>query len=451
MPKDPAEINARLQQILRENASKANPLHSQFLRLQETSLEQLAGLLEMQIHLAAGGELPAVPPPAAVPARAPVFTRGQLEEFATRSMAKCFGPEFEIYEHRRHPRIPNGDLLLMSRIVEITGERGQFERPAGILAEYDVPADAWFYQNRNFSSLPYSVWMEIALQPCGFLAAYLGTSLLFPEVDFYFRNLDGSARVLSDADVRGETVAVRARLISTVASGSTVIQKFDFECSCRGQVVFEGQSIFGFFPPETMAAQAGLDGGKTVSPYYESRAQTGLAGEWINLNDPGTAARIFSASPERPMERLAGGQMHFLDRVFIAEPGVDGRRAYLHGLRANDPQSWFYACHFAQDPVMPGSLGVEAILEAAQLYALHAGLTKDFRSPVFGISLDRPMTWKYRGQILPSHRQMKVDVHITAVEQAEGQVTLLADASLWADATRIYEIMNAGVCLREMG
>ncbi|HMN63011.1 MAG TPA: winged helix-turn-helix domain-containing protein [Anaerolinea sp.] len=80
MPKDPAEINARLQQILRENAQKANPLHSQFLRLQETSLEQLAGLLEMQIHLAAGGDLPAAPPPTATPAREPVFTRAQLLE-----------------------------------------------------------------------------------------------------------------------------------------------------------------------------------------------------------------------------------------------------------------------------------------------------------------------------------------------------------------------------------
>ena len=71
------------------------------------------------------------------------------------------------------------------------------------------PQDAWFYANENFSSLPYSVWMEIALQPCGFLSAYMGTSLLFPEVDYYYRNLDGSARMLSDASVRGETVTCR--------------------------------------------------------------------------------------------------------------------------------------------------------------------------------------------------------------------------------------------------
>jgi 3-hydroxymyristoyl/3-hydroxydecanoyl-(acyl carrier protein) dehydratase len=130
---------------------------------------------------------------------------------------------------------------------------------------------------------------------------------------------------------------------------------------------------------------------------------------------------------------------------------MEQRPAYLYGVRANDPGFWFYACHFHQDPVMPGSLGVEAILEAVQLYALRSGLGKDLRSPRFGLSLERPMSWKYRGQILPTHRQMKLEAHVTAVERSAGQVTVFADASLWADATRIYEIKNAAVCLREAG
>ncbi len=339
----------------------------------------------------------------------------------------------------------------MSRIVEISGQRHHFDKPASVLVEYDVPQDAWFYANQNFSSLPYSVWMEIALQPCGFLSAYMGTSLLFPEIDFYYRNLDGSARILSDASVRGETITCRAVLTSTVSSGSTIIQKFTFECSCRGQVVFEGQSIFGFFPPETMAAQAGLDGGKSIPPLYESLAQSGLPGEWLNLTDPSVAAVSFSAPEGRPYEHLCGGQLNFLDRVFIAAPGPEQAIAYLYGLRANDPQAWFYACHFAQDPVMPGSLGVEAIFEAIQLYALHAGLGKAFRSPRFGLPADSPISWKYRGQILPSQRQMKLEVQVVGVEKTPGQVIILADASLWADAARIYEVKNVAVSLSEAG
>ena len=36
--------------------------------------------------------------------------------------------------------------------------------------------------------MPYSVLMEIALQPCGLLGAYLGSTLKFPDKNLYFRN-----------------------------------------------------------------------------------------------------------------------------------------------------------------------------------------------------------------------------------------------------------------------
>lgn len=284
--------------------------------------------------------------------------------------------------------------------------------------------------------------MEIALQPCGFLSAYLGTPLMHPEVDYYFRNLDGNARILDGMDVRGKIVACAARVTSTIASDTTIIQKFTFRVSCEGRSVFEGELIFGFFPPEGMANQVGLDGGKAAPARYERVGEGNLAGEWIDLTGPG---EYFSAQPSRPFDYLAGGQMHFLDRVFIA----NDQPAYLYGVRENDPRAWFYACHFYQDPVMPGSLGVEAILEALQLYALRSGVGKRFRSPVFALVLDRPMVWKYRGQILPGHKQMKIEVNVTKIEEFDDRVILEGDASLWADAVRIYELKHAAVCVME--
>ena len=439
MTPTPESIAARLQRIQRENAQQQQTLHGQFLQLQHASLEHMSELIEQQIGMAGGS--PTIQTGRSRPA-APLFDTSQLVEFATRSMARCFGQEFAVYEGRRHPRIPNGDLLLMSRVVEINGERGQFDRPASILTEYDVPPEAWFYRGQNFTSLPYSLWMEIALQPCGFLSAYLGTPLMHPEVDYYFRNLDGNARILDGMNVRGKTVSCAARVSSTIASDATIIQKFSFLVSCEGRRVFEGESIFGFFPPEGMANQVGLDGGKAAPARYESVGEGKLPGEWVDLTRPGG---YITSQPSRPYEHLAGVQMHFLDRVFIA----NDQPAYLYGVRENDPQAWFYACHFFQDPVMPGSLGVEAILEALQLYALHSGLSKRFRSPVFAPVLDRPMVWKYRGQILPGHKQMKIEVNVTTIEEVEDRVILEGDASLWADAVRIYEVRHAAVCVME--
>jgi hypothetical protein len=45
--------------------------------------------------------------------------------------------------------------------------------------------------------LPYCILNEIALQPCGFLAAYMGSALK-SEKDLRFRNLGGKAVIFQD-------------------------------------------------------------------------------------------------------------------------------------------------------------------------------------------------------------------------------------------------------------
>jgi len=240
-------------------------------------------------------------------------------------------------------------------------------------------------------------------------------------------------------DVRGKTLLTHARLLSTIASDNTIIQKFDFELSCEGTPVFKGQSVFGFFPPEVMAKQAGLDGGKNRPPVYESGA---YAGEWINLTNPAN----FTAMPGQPHYRLSGDQLGFLDRIFIPE---DAKQFPIYAQRNNEPNAWFYACHFFQDPVMPGSLGVEAIIQAMQTYALRAGLGKPFNSPHFELQPSVLFQWKYRGQILPTHQRMKLEVIPTRVEELPDRVILTANASLWADSVRIYEVSNAAICIKE--
>jgi 3-hydroxymyristoyl/3-hydroxydecanoyl-(acyl carrier protein) dehydratase len=413
-------IAKRAQKMMSESARRASEVHATFVHTQALGLEQIAGMIEAQMQAVQAGEEPVVAHTRVQRTGPVLFDLGHLVEFATGSMARCFGAEFQVFEGRRHPRIPNGDLLLMSRVVSIDGTRLEFDHPSSILSEYDVPEQAWFWTLEDEALPPFSVLMEIALQPCGFLAAYLGSSLLFPQVDYFFRNLDGNGCVLQPLDVRGKTIVCEAKLLSTVTSGNTIIQKFTFMLSCEGTAFFGGESVFGFFPPEGMASQAGLDGGKTVLPAAESSQ-----GKWIDL---------------------ARGQMNFLDRVSICE-----QDASILGVRKNTADAWFYACHFYQDAVMPGSLGVEAILEALRAYARQTGLVQQFVRPVFGLAEGVRMNWRYRGQILPTHEQMKIEVKVTQVTRnpADGSVVLEADASLWADSVRIYEVKRAAICVRE--
>jgi 3-hydroxymyristoyl/3-hydroxydecanoyl-(acyl carrier protein) dehydratase len=176
-----------------------------------------------------------------------LYDRNWLEEFATGDIIKCLGPEYGIYKNRRSPRIPNGDLLLMTRIMRIQGKRGDFNGISRIEAELDLPANAWFFDGTINGEMPLSIMMETALQPCGVLSAWLGTQLRLPDVDFFFRNLDGDVRFLRKFDLRGKTIQAKAMLTRTVFSGLTIIQHYEFELACGGEVFFEGTSSLVIF------------------------------------------------------------------------------------------------------------------------------------------------------------------------------------------------------------
>ena len=138
---------------------------------------------------------------------------------------------------------------------------------------------------------------------------------------------------------------------------------------------------------------------------------------------------------------MAGGQLNFVDTVSIVEGGGEAGIAYVYGERTIDPTDWFFRYHFHQDPVMPGSLGVEAIIELLQAYALKNDLGKGFTNPRF-IAPVTTVAWKYRGQITPVNKQMSLDVHITEVVTESGEVRLIGDANLSKDGLRIYEVKN---------
>jgi 3-hydroxymyristoyl/3-hydroxydecanoyl-(acyl carrier protein) dehydratase len=396
-------------------------IHNRFLELRQVELRQMAGSIEKQVGSVRPGDYR--------PARA-LFTLDDLNEFATGSIVKCLGQEYAVYQGRRGPRIPNGDLLMMSRILSITGRKGEFEQASSIEAEYDVPANSWFFEGQSHGRLPYSICLEVALQPCGFLSAYLGTPLRFPGIDYYFRNLDGETGFTRLVDARGKTIRARAKLLKTIFYGTTIIQHFSFELICDGEIFFAGRSSFGYFSAGEMANQAGLDGKKTVLPWLKQASQE---------------SRLLPIDEMRAASVLPKGKLRLLDSVAIVSGAGDRKEGYLYANRHNTPQDWFYACHFHEDPVMPGSLGIEAMIQAMKTFALQRSSGSLFSDDVLG----QKMNWSYRGQVLQQHQQMQVELHFHKT-MPQGKTNLYtADASLWADDSRIYAVQNMTISIEE--
>ena len=370
-------------------------------------------------------------------------------EFATGDISKCFGSDFDFYKDITPPRTPCGDLQLTTRVTEVRGKRGELKKPSYCKGEYEVPADAWYYTgNAHPGVMPYSVLMEISLQPNGFVSAWAGTTLRFPDKELFFRNLDGSGTLLREVDLRGKTIINDSNLLSTTIVGNNIVQSFDFTLSTDNEPFYKGTAVFGYFEASALKDQLGLDKGEITEPWHRVNniAETNVT--TIDLTSDEIQQSMYQAPAAKPHYKLAGGQLNFIDRVEIVADGGKEGKGYIFAERTIDVTDWFFPFHFHGDPVMPGSLGVEAIIQSMQVYALENKLGAEFSNPMFSTILST-VKWKYRGQINPTNKKMSLDVHIKEIQHNNGEVVVIGDASLSKDGLRIYEVYDIAIAIKE--
>ncbi|RMG74953.1 MAG: beta-ketoacyl synthase [Chloroflexi bacterium] len=448
-----AQVAQRAKSFQTAMPAGVSTVHTNFLKTRQDSLKQMADLITQQMQQLAGGYTPPpttapstpqipppnpAPPPSKIKGIRPMYDYDAIETFALRRIADTYGERYAIYDNRRAPRIPNGDLLLISRVLDIQGERYKPVPGTTITSEYDVPVDAWYFRDNPYPTMPYSVLMEIALQPCGLLSAYHGPTLEFPEIDFYFRNLDGQGKLYTDKDMRGRTITNHVTLVNNTVMSGTIIQKFTFKLYDGDDLYYEGDATFGYFTIQALTSQAGLDAGKIIPRWYEESKPKDI----ITIN------------PHQPygdgFTRLARNQLMFTDEIKIVLNGGKYGKGYAYGNTIIDPAAWFFKNHFYQDPVMPGSIGVETMMQALQAFCIASGLTNELRNPHFAhADGGHNIVWKYRGQILSDSEKSHVEVNVKEIIRRDGEIIVIGDASLWRDKLRIYEVKNIALSICE--
>jgi 3-hydroxymyristoyl/3-hydroxydecanoyl-(acyl carrier protein) dehydratase len=366
------------------------------------------------------------------------FDQRSLLATAIGRPSEAFGPIYTRFDGtQRVARLPGPPYLFMSRIAEIDGPIGVMKAGARVVAEYDLPPDAWYFDDNGCRTMPFAVLLEAALQPCGWLSSYVGSALTEAD-ELGFRNLDGEGELLAELHSDCGTLTTEVELTDVSATGGMIIENFAVRCFLGEREVYRLKTVFGFFPPAALAAQAGL---RTDATHRE--LLTRESNVVIDLTRK--PADYFAAD----RARLADGKLLMIDRVDGLWP--DAGAAGLGQLRAVkdiDCAEWFFKAHFFQDPVQPGSLGIEAMIQALQFHMLHAGLDRGMAHARFEpIALERPHRWKYRGQVLPKHRTVHTTIEVTETGRDARGVYALANASLWADGQRIYEIDGLGMRL----
>jgi len=332
---------------------------------------------------------------------------------------------------RRGPRLPGPPYHFMSRITAVEGPYQGMAVGSAVTAAYDVPDQAWYFADNAAATMPAAALMEIALQPCGWLGCYVGSPVQI-DAELLFRNLGGDVRVLREVRPGTRVVRTRAELADVSRAAGMIIESFRIECHADGEPLLAGTAVFGYFLSTAFEQQPGLP----PSPAERER-----------LTQPcEQAPALYYPDPAR-RARQAGSMLMMLDRITGYWPA--GGAAGLGRLRAEkdiDPGAWFFRAHFFQDPVMPGSLGVEAMCQLLQWYLLERGATADSASPRFEpIMTGHPLTWKYRGQVQPADGRITVELEITAAGQDDRGRYALADGWLWVDGRRIYHVAGLGM------
>ena len=101
---------------------------------------------------------------------------------------------------------------------------------------------------------------------------------------------------------------------------------------------------------------------------------------------------------------------------------------------------WFFDCHFKEDPVMPGCLGLDAMW---QLVGFFLGwLGNPGRGRALGVS-----TVKFTGEVLKNVKMATYEIDIKRI-LVKGETTVgLANGTLMADEKKIYSAENLKVGL----
>jgi 3-hydroxyacyl-[acyl-carrier protein] dehydratase/trans-2-decenoyl-[acyl-carrier protein] isomerase len=128
------------------------------------------------------------------------------------------------------------------------------------------------------------------------------------------------------------------------------------------------------------------------------------------------------------------------DRITeVVEAGGPHGKGLVRAELAVKPDLWFFGCHFKNDPVMPGCLGLDALWQLCGFFL--GWLGQPGRGRALGVG-----EVKFSNQILPNVKRIVYGVDLKRV--FKGKLVLgIADGWLEADTHRIYEAKDLRVGL----
>jgi len=162
---------------------------------------------------------------------------------------------------------------------------------------------------------------------------------------------------------------------------------------------------------------------------------TKTAYDHSDLIQCGEGTMFSPASPRLPLPNML-----MFDRITdVQEKGGKYERGMVKAELDIHPDLWFFKCHFRDDPVMPGCLGLDAMWQLVGFYL--AWLGHEGKGRALGVG-----EVKFTGQVLPTNNVVSYLIEIRRVIVRK-LVLAIADATICVDGREIYKADNLRVGL----
>ncbi len=138
--------------------------------------------------------------------------------------------------------------------------------------------------------------------------------------------------------------------------------------------------------------------------------------------------------------QLPAPPMLMFDRIVdITDTGGEYGKGYIEAELDINPELWFFACHFINDPVMPGCLGVDAMWQLVGFFLGWKG--NPGRGRALGVG-----EVKFTGQVTNSVKKVVYKIQMKRV--MTGKLIMgIADGVVEADGKPIYQATGLRVGL----
>ncbi|MCF8111261.1 MAG: bifunctional 3-hydroxydecanoyl-ACP dehydratase/trans-2-decenoyl-ACP isomerase [Desulfobacteraceae bacterium] len=146
--------------------------------------------------------------------------------------------------------------------------------------------------------------------------------------------------------------------------------------------------------------------------------------------------KLITDPPEGFEARLPAPPFLMVDRILSIESnGGKGGIVAEQDIRLD---AWYFQCHFPNDPVQPGCLGVDAVWQLLGFYGVWRG----------GIGSGRALGCEevvFSGQIRPYNRIVRFEIEVVRFREmkSSGSCIVLADATILADEKPVVSIKKA--------